>query len=77
MPLGRGTKVVEQIVSLGKKLLSESMQLHMAYNGVSIIRRINPLGNARESMELYTKPFEIELMKQNQRYKMQKQDSVY
>jgi hypothetical protein len=41
------------------------MQLQMAHNDISITRRLNSLENARESMELYMKSFEIELIKQN------------
>jgi hypothetical protein len=33
-------------------------------------RRLNPFENARESIELYTKPFEIESMERNQRNKI-------
>ena len=43
--------------------LSESMRLQMAIIIISITilaRRLNLFENARESMELYTKSFEIE-----------------
>ncbi|PMD64114.1 uncharacterized protein K444DRAFT_315122 [Hyaloscypha bicolor E] len=42
-----------------------------------LARRLNPFENARESMELHTKPFEIELIERNQRNKIQRQDSIY
>jgi hypothetical protein len=34
------------------------------------VRRLNPFENARESMELYTKPSETELIERNQRNKI-------
>ena len=59
--------------------LSESVRLQVAHDDYldHNTSKKNPFENARESMGLHTKPFEIESMEQNQRNKMQRQDSVY
>ena len=50
--------------------LLKSIQLQMAHNNYLDYKKTKSIENARESMELRMKPFDIELIKQSQRYKI-------
>jgi hypothetical protein len=50
--------------------LSKSIRLQMAHNNHLDYKKTKSIENARESMELRMKPFDIELIKQSQRHKI-------